>query len=155
MSHKRVVTRSSSRLKTQESGAESGSDYGGSQNQGQGQGPIVAPAAPTTKDDFMATDDFMRLLRGYVDVTDLFHTFRLVSKPWQRIAEELIDREFESGVLAFYNGNDINYDEVDARRERRALVARVEFLLNITEVGDCASSLSISSSLISPRALRG
>ena len=144
MSHKRVVTRSSSRLKAQESGAESGSDDGGSQNQGQGQGPIVAPASPTTKDDFMATDDFMRLLRGYVDVTDLFHTFRLVSKPWQRIVEELIDREFESGVLAFHDGNDINYDEVDARRERRALVARVVFLLNITEVGDCACCLAVN-----------
>ena len=68
----------------------------------------------TTKDNFMATDDFRRLLRGYVDVTDLFHTFRLVSKPWQRIAEEKIDEDSESGVLAFHDGNDISSEEVKA-----------------------------------------
>ena len=81
MSQKRVAIRSSSRLKAQESAAESGWEDEASQNQGQVQGPVVAPAAPTTKDDFMATDDFRRLLRGYVDVVELFHTFRLVSKP--------------------------------------------------------------------------
>ena len=64
----------------------------------------MVPAAPTTKDNFMATDDFRRLLRGYIDVADLFHTFRLVSKPWQRIAEEKIDGDFRSGVLAFHYG---------------------------------------------------
>ncbi|GMH60408.1 hypothetical protein TrLO_g3818 [Triparma laevis f. longispina] len=96
MSQKRVAMRSSSRLKAQELGGESGGEDGESQNQGQGQGPFVAPTAQTTKDDFIATDDFRRLLRGYVDVTELFHTFRLVSKPWQRIAEEEFDREFES-----------------------------------------------------------
>jgi len=74
--------RSSSGLKAQESGGERGGEDEESQNQGQGQGPLVAPAALTTKDDFMATDDFMRLLRGYLDVTNLFHTLRLVSKPW-------------------------------------------------------------------------
>ena len=56
------------------------------------------------KDDFMATDDFKRLLRGYVDVMELFHTFRLASKPWQRIAVEKIDGDFRSGVLAFHDG---------------------------------------------------
>ncbi|GMI04486.1 hypothetical protein TrLO_g15459 [Triparma laevis f. longispina] len=81
MSQKRVATRSSSRLKAQNSGGESGGEDGESQNQGQGQGPLDAVLAPTTKDDFMATDDFMRLPRGYVDVADLFYTFRL------RIAE--------------------------------------------------------------------
>ncbi|GMH98901.1 hypothetical protein TrLO_g14209 [Triparma laevis f. longispina] len=85
----------------------------------------------TTKDNFMATDDFRRLLRGYVDVTDLFHTFRLVSKPWQRIAEEKIDEDFESGVLAFHDGNDISSEEVKAQEERRKPVKRVIFLLNI------------------------
>ncbi|GMH69431.1 hypothetical protein TrLO_g2912 [Triparma laevis f. longispina] len=68
MSQDRVATRSSSKLKAQESGGKRGGEDEESQNQGQGQGPIVAPAAPITKDDFMATDYFMRLLRGYVDV---------------------------------------------------------------------------------------
>ena len=36
-----------------------------------------------------------------MDVEELFHTFRLVSKPWQQIAEEEIDQDFRSGVLAF------------------------------------------------------
>ena len=94
MSHKRVVTRSSSRLKAQELGGERDGEDGESQNQGQGQGLVVAFAALTTKDDIMATDDLKRLLRGYVDVADLFHAFRLVSKPWQRIAEEKIDEDF-------------------------------------------------------------
>ncbi|GMI04487.1 hypothetical protein TrLO_g15459 [Triparma laevis f. longispina] len=98
MSQKRVATRSSSRLKAQNSGGESGGEDGESQNQGQGQGPLDAVLAPTTKDDFMATDDFMRLPRGYVDVADLFYTFRLVSKPWQRIAEDKIDGDFRSGI---------------------------------------------------------
>ncbi|GMH99873.1 hypothetical protein TrLO_g760 [Triparma laevis f. longispina] len=100
MSQKRTATRFSSRLKAQELGAESGSEYEESRNQGQSQGPVVAPTAPTMKDDFMATDDFRRLLRGYIDVADLFHTFRLMSKLWQRIAEEKINGDFRSGVLA-------------------------------------------------------
>ena len=141
MSQKRIATRSSSKLKAQESGGERGGEDGGSQNQGQGQGPIVAPAAPTTKDDFMATDDFMRLMRGYVDVVDLFHTFRLVSKPWQRIAEEKIDGDFRSGVLAFHNGNDVGVGRDDddlfweSLRAKRTPVKQVIFLLNITKVG--------------------
>ncbi|GMH69628.1 hypothetical protein TL16_g05205 [Triparma laevis f. inornata] len=138
MSPKSVATRSSSRLKAQEFGGERSGEYGESQIQVQGHLPDVAPAAPTSKDDFMATDDFRRLLRGYMDVTVLFYTFRLVSKPWQRIAEEEIDREFESGVLTNHGGNDINCQTANARRERRKLVTRVIFLLNITKVGDGA-----------------
>ncbi|GMI10656.1 hypothetical protein TrLO_g9001 [Triparma laevis f. longispina] len=100
MSHKRVFTRSSNRLKAQELDGNSGGEDEESQNQGQGQRPVLALAAPTTKDDFMATDEFRKLLRGYVDVAELFHTFRLVSKPWQRIAEEKIDGDFRSGALS-------------------------------------------------------
>ena len=105
----------------------------------------MAPAAPTTKDDFMATDDFRRLLRGFVDVAELFHTFRLVSKLWQRIAEEKIDEDFRSGILAFHSGNDVEvgrddeddyfWDELFAKR---VPVKRVVFLLNITKVGENA-----------------
>ncbi|GMH52649.1 hypothetical protein TL16_g01277 [Triparma laevis f. inornata] len=62
MSQQRVATRSSSRLKVQELGGEKGGEDELSQNQGQGQGPVVTPYAPMTKDDFMAMDDFRRLL---------------------------------------------------------------------------------------------
>jgi len=96
----------------------------------------VAPVAPITKDDFMATDDFRRLKRGYVDVAELFYTFRLVGKPWQRIAEEEIDREFESGVLAFHDGSDVSAVVAFARKERRKLVMRVVSLLNIIQVAE-------------------
>ncbi|GMI05003.1 hypothetical protein TrLO_g2861 [Triparma laevis f. longispina] len=81
----------------------------------------------------MATDDFRRLMRGYVDVAELFHAFRLVIKLWQRIAEEEIDREFESGVLAFHDGSDVSAVVAFARKERRKLVMRVTFLLNIIQ----------------------
>ncbi|GMH90907.1 hypothetical protein TL16_g11904 [Triparma laevis f. inornata] len=135
MSLKRIATRSSSRLKAQELGEEKGGEDGESQNQGQGQGPVVAPATPTTKDDFMATDDFVRLLRVYGDVADLFHAFRLVSKSWQRIAEEEIDWGFESGVFVFHDGKDVSHVVAWARKEKRKLVKRVVFLLNITKVG--------------------
>ncbi|GMI17309.1 hypothetical protein TrLO_g681 [Triparma laevis f. longispina] len=86
----------------------------------------------------MATDDFRRLLRGYVDVADLFHTFRLVSKPWQRIAEEKIDEDFRSGILLFHDGKDTSWVDADVRKERRKLVTRVIFLLNIPKVGERA-----------------
>ncbi|GMH76215.1 hypothetical protein TrLO_g4031 [Triparma laevis f. longispina] len=119
MSHKNVAMRSSSRLKAQELGGERSGEDGESQNQGQIQGPLDAVLAPTKKDDFMATDDFRRLLKGYVDVAELFRTFRLASKPWQRIAEEKIDREFESGVLAFHDGRDVSHEVAVPLKERR------------------------------------
>jgi len=151
MSHKCVATRSSSRLKAQEMGGESARDDRMSHNQVQGQGPIVAPAAPTTKDDFMATDDFMRLLRGYVDMTELFHTFRLVSKPWQRIAEEKIDEDFENGVLAFHDGSDKSAgadedpdDFLELIMAKHEPVKRVVFFLNITKVGNLACFCAVN-----------
>ena len=106
---------------------------GGGENEasGGGEGIIVASAAvksPTRKDDFIATDDFMRLLRGYVDVADLFHTFRLVSKPWQRIAEEKIDQDFESGELFIHDGDN------KCQKDRKDLVKRMISLLNITKI---------------------
>ncbi|GMH60654.1 hypothetical protein TrLO_g895 [Triparma laevis f. longispina] len=86
---------------------------------------------------------------GYMDVAELFHAFRLVSKPWQRIAEEKIDREFESGVLVFHSGKDIRREVAisDAREERMNLVTRVIFFQNITRVGEqacyCAANLVV------------
>ncbi|GMH88611.1 hypothetical protein TL16_g11204 [Triparma laevis f. inornata] len=139
---KSVASESNEGHESGEMSGKRGGEDEESQNQSQGQGAIVAPAAPTTKDDFMATDDFMRLLRGYVDVAVLFHTFRLASKPWQRISEEKIDGDFRSGVLAFYVGNDVPGEIIDdddyefwgALEPKHEPMVRVFFLLNITNV---------------------
>ncbi|GMI18254.1 hypothetical protein TrLO_g2751 [Triparma laevis f. longispina] len=145
MSQQSVAMRSSSRLKAQELGGESGGEDEESQNQGQGQGPVETPAARITKDDFMATDDFRRLLRGYVDVTELYRTFRMVSKSWQRVAEEEIDWGFRSGVLAFHGGYDlVGIDGTGELEEKREPVTRVIFLLNITKVGVCACFFAVN-----------
>ena len=89
-----------------------------------------------------------------MDVAELFHTFRLVSKPWQRITEE-IDQDFESGVLAFNNGRDVSWDVVSAGEERCKLLKWVIFFVNITRSEAVpAATLPISSLLIFPKALR-
>ncbi|GMH93928.1 hypothetical protein TL16_g12760 [Triparma laevis f. inornata] len=67
----------------------------------------------------------------------------MVSKPWQRIAEEKIDEEFESGALAFHDGSDVGVgiddDEFwEALESKREPVKQVIFLLNITQVGEYA-----------------
>ncbi|GMI11699.1 hypothetical protein TrLO_g5498 [Triparma laevis f. longispina] len=91
-----------------------------------------------------------RLLREYVDMAELFHTFRLVTKPWQRIAEEKIDGDFESGVLAFYGGKDVGVGrDYDVEfwillRSKREPVTRVIFLLNITKLGKFACRWAIN-----------
>ncbi|GMH60973.1 hypothetical protein TrLO_g13656 [Triparma laevis f. longispina] len=74
------------------------------------------------------------------------NTFRLVSKPWQRIAEENIDEDFRSGVLAFHGGKGISTsmeccDELEAKRE---LVKWVIFLLNVTKVGHSACHFTVN-----------
>ena len=104
---KSVASESNEHTKNRETSGKRG---GEDEADGGGEGIIVASAAaksPTRKDDFMATNDFRRLLRGYVDVAVLFHTFQLVNKPWQRVAEEKIDGDFRIGVLVFHCGNDV------------------------------------------------
>ena len=64
---------------------------------------------------------------------------------WQRIAEEKIDRDFRIGVLSFQDGNDVSYEVLVARKERRKLVTRVVFLLNIRKVGAWAYMYAVNS----------
>ncbi|GMI15882.1 hypothetical protein TrVE_jg8828 [Triparma verrucosa] len=79
----------------------------------------------------MLTDDFRRLLRQYIFFKDLVNTMRLVTKDWQRIAEELIDESVESGVLLIHDGK----DRKSSFKKKQRLVTQVVFLLNITKVG--------------------
>ena len=58
----------------------------------------ATPPAPHT-DQFMSTDDFKRQLRQFITVGDLFDKMRLVSKQWQRVAEEAKEERIESGGL--------------------------------------------------------
>ena len=51
---------------------------------------------------------------------------------------ERVDERVESGVLMVHDGKDIVWEKVRSRKERRKLVTRMIFLLNITKVGDFA-----------------
>ncbi|GMH76672.1 hypothetical protein TrLO_g9463 [Triparma laevis f. longispina] len=69
--------------------------------------------------------------------------FRLVTKPWQRIAEEKVDGDFKSGALAFHDGSDVgagggNNEFWDALVVEHQPIRRVIFLLNVTKVGENA-----------------
>ncbi|GMH72212.1 hypothetical protein TrLO_g7149 [Triparma laevis f. longispina] len=133
---KSVATESHDHNKHLETSWKRGWEDHGNEN---GEGILEVPPSeslPISTDDFMATNDFRRLLRGYVDIQELIRTLRLVCKPWKQVAEEKIDRDFESGALMVLdgNGNGISLGESDARKEKRKSVKRVIFLLNITMV---------------------
>ncbi|GMH70256.1 hypothetical protein TrLO_g1617 [Triparma laevis f. longispina] len=128
-----------------ESGEMNGKRGAGDEGIEDGEWFVKVPPAeslPTSKDDFMATDDFRRLIRQYVPVVELFRTYRLVSKPCQRIAEEIIDRDFESGVLKVLNERDFSDVSQKAFREKNAPATQVIFLLNVTHIGDFACHLA-------------
>ncbi|GMH71957.1 hypothetical protein TL16_g05794 [Triparma laevis f. inornata] len=91
--------------------------------------PTVS-TVPTTTDQFIFTDDFKRLLVDLVQ-GDTLITLRFATKAWKRVVDAFIDERAASGAMIVHDGNDSN----TARKERRKLVARVVFLLNITKVG--------------------
>ncbi|GMH49096.1 hypothetical protein TL16_g11103 [Triparma laevis f. inornata] len=104
--------------------------------------------------NFPNTDDFRRLIVPYLQGDALMAT-RLASKPWSRVADAFIDDGVESGEMMVHDRRDFSYDEARARQERHKLVTRVIFLLILrrSEIVP-ATGPSISSLLISPRALR-
>ncbi|GMH85232.1 hypothetical protein TrST_g10925 [Triparma strigata] len=101
-------------------------------------------------DDFMATDDFKRLLVGFVMV-DTLVAMRWLDRKWHKVVEKkLIEFEDEPfGGIIVHGGNDVSGEEADSdeREERIKQVTKVVFLLNITKVGDyvcyCARSLVV------------
>ncbi|GMH99734.1 hypothetical protein TrVE_jg3910 [Triparma verrucosa] len=92
-------------------------------------------------DDFMHTDDFRRLFVGFVIVETLV-AMRWLDKKWHKeVEKKLTELENEPhGEMIVVGGNDISDDEAesDARKKRMKQVTQVDFLLNITKVGDCA-----------------
>ncbi|GMH85212.1 hypothetical protein TL16_g10157 [Triparma laevis f. inornata] len=90
---------------------------------------------------FLNTDDFRRLIVPHLQ-NDTLMTIRLSSKPWSRVSDAFISDGVESGTMLVHSGKDISWMEANARKERRALVTRVIFLLNITKVGENACYLA-------------
>ena len=87
----------------------------------------------------MHTDDFRRLFVGFVMV-DTLVTMRWLDKKWHKVVEKMLT-EFEDepfGEVIVHGGNDLSYDEADAREEKTKQVTKVVFLLNITKIGDYA-----------------
>ena len=86
--------------------------------------------------NFLGTNDFRRLLVQFVP-DDMLMTMRVVSKPWSLVLTAVIDDGVESGVMIVVRGgNNIDGQVAYARRDRRELVTRVIFLLNITKIGE-------------------
>ncbi|GMH97555.1 hypothetical protein TrVE_jg1578 [Triparma verrucosa] len=92
-------------------------------------------------DDFMHTDDFRRLLVGFI-MFDTLVTMRWLDRKWHKVVEKkLIEFEDEPfGEIIVHGGTDLSYDEAwsDTRKERMKQMTKVVFLLNITKVGDYA-----------------
>ncbi|GMI08605.1 hypothetical protein TrVE_jg11332 [Triparma verrucosa] len=102
----------------------------------------TADETPATGgDDFMATDDFRRLLVEFVMVDTLL-SMRWLDRKWHKVVEKKLT-EFENepcGEIIVHGGNDISVSEAKsaARKERMKQVTKVVFLLNITKVGNSA-----------------
>ncbi|GMH58278.1 hypothetical protein TrST_g9597 [Triparma strigata] len=93
----------------------------------------------------MHTDDFRRLLVGFVMV-DTLVAMRWLDRKWHAVVEKKL-AEFEDepfGEVIVHGGNDISWHEAssDAMQERMKQVTKVVFLLNITKVGNFACLLA-------------
>ncbi|GMH89451.1 hypothetical protein TL16_g11461 [Triparma laevis f. inornata] len=103
--------------------------------------------APAAIDEFMFTNDFRRLLGGFFPDDTLISliSLRLATKAWKVVAEEVIDEGIESGAMMVHDGKDISDDAAYDLQERRELVTRVIFLLNITKVGknECMYAINL------------
>ncbi|GMH95463.1 hypothetical protein TL16_g13165 [Triparma laevis f. inornata] len=81
---------------------------------------------PATTDQFMLTNDFKRLLVGFVQGYTLM-TLRLATKAWKGVADAFVDEGVRSGKFLVHDGK--------YRSVRMTLITRVIFLQNITQVG--------------------
>jgi len=93
---------------------------------------------PVTTDQFMYTPNFRRNFVEFVP-GDTLMTLRLATKGWKAAADAFIDEGVRSGAMIVHDGKDISYEA-----ERRELVMRAIFLLNITKVGDKACLYAIN-----------
>ncbi|GMH61250.1 hypothetical protein TrLO_g239 [Triparma laevis f. longispina] len=94
----------------------------------------TAPAAaPAVVDAYMHTTEFRRHFVEFVHGETLV-TLRSTTKGWKAVADVLIKDGVMSGEIMVHDGKDISWLDHDPREERRALITRVIFILNITKV---------------------
>ncbi|GMI17041.1 hypothetical protein TrLO_g15320 [Triparma laevis f. longispina] len=92
----------------------------------------------------MYTPEFKTHFVKFVHVQTLM-ALRVATKGWNAAADALIDKGVKSGAIIVHSGNDISWTVViQARKEKRELVMRVIFLLNITKVGNFGYSFAIN-----------
>ncbi|GMH91054.1 hypothetical protein TL16_g11945 [Triparma laevis f. inornata] len=83
----------------------------------------------------MLTPDFWRHFIEYTP-GDMLMTLRLETKGYRDAADALIDKGVECGAIIVHDGKYIRFgDDDEVLEERRVLVTRVIFLLNVTKVG--------------------
>ncbi|GMH64789.1 hypothetical protein TrLO_g4862 [Triparma laevis f. longispina] len=104
---------------------------------------MTVSTVPATTDQFMQTPEFRRYFVDFVHVQTLM-ALKLAAKGWNAAADALIDEGMRSGELMVHDGKDIGGGTAAALKERRALVTRVIFLLNITRIGDYACKYAIN-----------
>ncbi|GMH69212.1 hypothetical protein TrLO_g15722 [Triparma laevis f. longispina] len=141
---KSVASESTDDNESHKTGRKRGS---GDEEKENGEGTVEGPAAknsttlttvstvPATTDQFMFTNNFKRLLVGFI-MGDTLMTLRLATKAWKRVVDAFIDEGVESGAMMVHGGNDVIDTIARARAERRKFVMRVIFHLNVTKVGN-------------------
>ena len=98
---------------------------------------------PATTDQFMHTPEFRRHFVDFVPV-DALMALRLATKGWNAAVDALIDEGVASGAMLVHDGKDISFNAAEARKERRELVMRVIFHLDITKVGELACWMAVN-----------
>ncbi|GMH51864.1 hypothetical protein TL16_g01107 [Triparma laevis f. inornata] len=93
--------------------------------------------------NFLNTDDFRRLLVPFLPGETLM-TLVLATKAWNAVVDAFVDERVASGEMIVHGGNDINWEDVMARQERRKLTTRVIFPLNITMIGEHACFMAVN-----------
>ena len=65
--------------------------------------------APAAVDEFIFTIDFRRLLVGFAPV-DALMAFRVATKVWKAVVEEVINDGVACGDMLVHDGKDISYE---------------------------------------------
>ncbi|GMH54388.1 hypothetical protein TL16_g01660 [Triparma laevis f. inornata] len=103
----------------------------------------TVPTVPATTDQFMFTPEFGRQFVDFVP-GDTMMTLRLATKGWNAAADAFIDEGVETGQFLICDERSI--DSVSS--QRRKLVMRVIFHLNIVGVGERACWYAVNLVLV-------
>ncbi|GMH87535.1 hypothetical protein TL16_g10887 [Triparma laevis f. inornata] len=90
--------------------------------------------APAHTNDFMSTIDFKSHFVGFFHI-EMLLVLREVCKEWNKVVKEVVDESVKSGAMIVHDGEDISWEEAEAREEMRELATQLIFLLNIAKVG--------------------